>query len=768
MSKKIMLLIGAAAGVGAAAWGAVFHVAVDAPADGDGSASRPFATPHAAVAAARVSPGADEIVVRPGTDYFDRTLQLERADSPLTIRAEREGTAVFSGGVAITGWRPEPGTPYWTAEIPDVATNGWFFRSLVVDGRLAKRAEYPGGTNRLFNTRNWTVRWMSSVGNGWERPPTDEERCTMPYRPGDLPATMDWQSADVRAYHSWDDSLVRTASNDVTRSLLFFRTPMRHPAGSFRNPRYVVYNVREGMTEPGQWYLSVPTGRLTYWPLPGEDMTRVRVTAPRLETLVSMRGQKGKPVSHVTFQGLVFEGTMPPARAASYGGTGLPGTLDGGDLYRCVLDRVTLRATGAVGVNGQRMAECRIQRSRFLNTGSCGLVVSGIRNEILSNRIERAGRVFTAACGASISGSDYRVIGNDISEVPYCGICFGGKRHLYEGNRVRRVMTLMDDGAAFYGGGASGQCVIRNNEVTDIVPANQKGTGCSAFYFDEGAHDGIVESNRTDGVALPVHNHMARRLTIRGNVFAATNTITLSFARCLGCTFADNEIRTDGNVRITVPGAFSTWTRNRRYPYAPLSVACEGDGTELVRPEPKRLGPRKDALPVPYTAVAPALDGTFSAAAWPGVWSTLESGLDGRSLKNAPVWIRAAQDGTNLWLAVRVALFNHENLAIGHDPVTSDAVTFEAGALRLTGYADGTSNARAFYGGYEKEKKKGFGKMGFYVFRVPLADLGVTPRPQKGTVLPFNCFVRNAVYGETRCWEAPSGARVRPGRLVFK
>ena len=749
------------------AQGAVFHVSADAPKGGDGSKDRPFGSLDDAVAAARKAPGPDEIVVADGRYFLEDKISLGTEDSGLVIRAANPGKAVITGGVRIGGWTKEPDSPFWQADVPEARDGKWFFRALFVGGRPAKRAVYPADGKRLQNTRKWTVRWMSSVGNGWERKPTAEDLGTMPYKKGDLPPGFDCASADVRSYHSWDDSLVRVLSNDVENCILHFRTPTRHPAGSFGNHGYVIYNIPDGMTEPGQWWLDAAAGRIHYWPLPGEDMARVEVTAPKTGMLLSMRGGRKGPVKDVSLDGLVFECTVPPEKAASFAGTGLPGTIDCAGLAGCRFERLVVRCTGAVGALLARLTKCRVAGCDFLDTGSCALVANGSEVEIVSNRIFRTGRVFTSACGASLGGSDIHFAANEIADIPYCGVCFGGNRHVYEGNVVRRVMTIMHDGAAFYGGGSSGNCAMRGNTVFDIVP-NGPGSGCSAFYFDEGAYNGVVESNRTDGVAHPIHNHMARSLVVRDNLFCATNDVRLTFSRCNGCSFVRNEIRTNGKVVAPSPEATPEWSGNVVKPYSGFEDGAAGGGEELPRPPVKRLKPRKDSLPAPATETPPALDGTFDAAAWPGVWGSINRGADLTPFNGPPIWVRAAHDATNLYLAVRTVLFRHESLAVGHDDETSDSVAFDFPGLRLKGYADNTSNAKFFYGGHEKEKKRGFGKMVLYVFAVPFADLGLESAPAAGKTLPFNCTVRNGVYRETRYWDSPSATNSVPGKILFK
>lgn len=741
--------------------GAAIHVSAEAQNGGDGSTERPFKSLADAIAAARKTPGPDEIVVAGGRYFVDETIRIVSSDSALIIRAATPGKAVFSGGVKIGGWTKEPDSPLWQADVPEAQDGKWFFRALFVDGKPAKRAEYPGGGRRLQNTRKWTVRWLNTVGNGWERKPTAEELETMPYKKGDLPSGFDSASADVRSYHSWDDSLVRVLSNDVENCVLRFRTPTHHPAGSFDNHDYVIYNIPDGMTEPGQWWLDASAGRIHYWPLPGEDMARAEVFAPKTDMILSLRGARD-----VTLDGLAFECTVPPEKVAKFGGTGLPGAIDGENLFGCRFTRLSVRCTGAVGASLQQVTNCRIEGCDFLDTGACALVANGKEINIASNRIFRAGNIFTSACGAWLGGDGIRFTANEIADIPYCGVGFWGRRHVYEGNEVRRVMKVMDDGAAFYGGAAR-DCTIRGNTVCDIVPS-RAGAGCSAFYFDEGACNDVVESNRTDGVAHPIHNHMARGIVVRDNLFCATNDVLNTFFRCNGCSFVRNETRTGGKVTTHSPEAVTEWFGNVVKPYSGFAEGSDGAGEELPHPPARKLSPRTDSLPSFVVPTPPATDGSFDAAAWPGVWSSINRGAELTPFNGPPIWVRAAHDATNLYLAVRIALFKYEEIAAGHDDETSDSVTFDFPCLRLKGYADNTSNAKAFYGGYEKGKSQGIGKMALYVFAVPFEDLGFASVPEEGAALPFNCTVRNGVYRETRYWDSPSATNSVPGRIVFK
>jgi hypothetical protein len=70
--------------------------------------------------------------------------------------------------------------------------------------------------------------------------------------------------------------------------------------------RYLADNVREALSEPGQWYLERPLGQLTYISKPGEQPGQAVVIAPRLEQLLVLQGDftKKRWVQHIQFSGL--------------------------------------------------------------------------------------------------------------------------------------------------------------------------------------------------------------------------------------------------------------------------------------------------------------------------------------------------------------------------------------------------------------------------------------------------------------------------------
>ncbi len=288
-----------------------FYVAPNGTDTDLGTKERPLATLEAARGVARkAGAGPHRIVVMPGEYFLAKPLELDSRDNGLTIEAEARGKATLYGGALVTPWQRD-GDKLWCADLPGVREGTWDFRALVVNGRMPNRARFPeSGT--FLNRGTWNLPLLPAVAGYWERKPTRDELTTMPYDPKDIPETLDVRNAEVRLYHMWDESLVGVARNDTQRHALIFSTPAIWPAGALGLKKYLIWNTREGMTQPGQWYLDRTAGRVVYWPLPGEDMTRSKVIAPTMERVIRIAGSRQRAQRRSRFVGCGFR--PPPCR----------------------------------------------------------------------------------------------------------------------------------------------------------------------------------------------------------------------------------------------------------------------------------------------------------------------------------------------------------------------------------------------------------------------------------------------------------------------
>jgi len=354
-------------------------------------------------------------------------------------------------------------------------------------------------------------------------------------------------------------SLVGVASHDTGKHVLVMSSPAAWPMGACNRRKYVVYNIREGMTEPGQWYLDRTNGHLVYWPLPDENMTTAEVIAPVMNRVIVLHGEKNQPVTGITLRNVTVQCTSTELKAPGWGSAGLTAAIELNGTKDCVLDSVSVCNVGGLGVAVTKSSGGALRHSEAAQTGACGVKVQANGMRVENCHIHHLGIYYPGSAGVLMGGDNIQQIRNEIHDVPYSGVIGGGgKNCLIEENLVYRAMLVMHDGAAIYGN--LKESVIRGNVVRDIRP-NGKGVGALGYYLDEGSYDCIVEKNLSFNVARPTHNHITRGTIVRDNVFVSDEDMSVSFQRSEDATFSGNTLSIPFNIRvhITETGEWRGW-----------------------------------------------------------------------------------------------------------------------------------------------------------------------------------------------------------------
>jgi hypothetical protein len=777
--------------VGEALHGATLYVAPTGKDHNPGTKEQPLATLAMARDAARqAGAGPHRIILMPGGYFLPQPLELDPRDNGLAIEADPAGQAVLYGGAPVTGWRRD-GEKFWSADLPGVKEGAWDFRALVVNGRMPQRARFPAA-GTFLNGGTWNLPLLSAVAGYWERMPTHEELTTMPYDPKDIPATLDVKNAEVRLYHMWDESLVGVARNDTQRHALIFSTEPTWPPGALGIKTYVIWNTREGMTEPGRWYLDRTAGRLVYWPLPGEDMAQARIIAPTTGQIFVISGNAQKKVEGIVVRGLTFQATTVPLRPAGFGAGGFEGAISLSNARQCALENVEICNVGGLGIRAQNATDCRIVDCRVHDTGACGIRVNGCNTLISGNHIDHVGLYYPSAAAAMTSGRGLHIWRNEIHDSPYSGIIADGSDHLIEGNLIYRVMREMHDGAAIYGNLT--KCTLRGNLVRDVVQFG-KGFGASAYYLDEGSRDCTIERNVAEGVPTPMHLHIARNIVIRDNVFIADQDMSLQFDRSAGCTFERNTLFASGKIKINPPDAIRVWNDNRLFHDG---VTATGEPRTFTLddalPAVPLLARHTQPIEVVRVAKAPSLDGEVAVAEWPGKFVSLDRVPSRQAAAGPPVFARFSHDDQFLYVAATATMFEPAKLSTGATWGKDDGVEISlagetpdglAVTFVVRGYANGTWQSVADAGAppdaaarLGKEVRfvaktmigrKGGARGWQAEWAFPLAALGLQASP--GLKAAFNIAVFGSEFQEWNCWEgtlAESWRLNEAGTLSFQ
>lgn len=523
-----------------------------------GTAARPLRTPQAAVNALRLLPAgaARRVVLQPGL-YPDTRLLLEPEDSGLILEGEGPGEAVLCGGVPVTGWEAE-GRGWFSAPAPDGVKADAPLDALVVNGQFAPQARLPR-RGALQHENVFAVRWLSSSAGGWERKPTPDELLHLRCRDGDLPGDLKIRSARVQIFHQWDESRVGCAAYDPASHILTFSQKPGHPPGAFAehgdNPKaqtYVLWNVPEGMHEPGQWWHDCERNRIVYWPRHHEDMNTLGVIAPVHQGVLTVQGRANAPARGITVRNLAIIAGSGGTQPAGFGAGAISGAVHLLDVSGLTLERLHIHHTAGAGVRhgnskGSHAAlieGLRIRRCHIHHTGGPGVRIDATRDCAVEDcTIEDIGLIHDSSLALSLCGEGSLIRHNLVRRCPYSAIQSAGARGVViEFNRIGDFMQKLDDGAAVYVFAGKGT-VYRGN-----VAYGASGRIGHAYYLDEQSEDCLVERNLAVDTASPIHNHMSRNCTHRGNVFIDKGDMALTWPRCRGFTFRDNILLAGGKI----------------------------------------------------------------------------------------------------------------------------------------------------------------------------------------------------------------------------
>jgi hypothetical protein len=528
---------------------------VDAKATGaagqDGSEARPFATIQQA---ADVAQAGDTVYVKAGV--YRETVTPKNsgtAAAPITFRPYMRDVVTISGAERVTGWAPDAGKVY-KAPLP-----GDFYKSAVhysdqvfVDGRMVHLARWPNyGPDISRPAKAESTKFVSKnrdTATNWTTATFEDEKLE-PKSDG----YYDGAEIVVQPNHdAWAWTVGGTVVSQKGKTLTL-RT--RNDAGKDGNgkvyddrSRYFLFNKRELLDAPGEWFHDAKAGTLYLEAPAADDPSKHVVEARKRDYGFNLDGK-----SHVTVKGFrLFACTVTTDVTAGYGDEW---DEKGNDRYpwrgkgttaaanHIVLDGLDVQYpshfsdlsghfflqwgqnTGLI-VSG---SDCVVQNCRVRYSAGNGITLLGRRNRAVNNLIEDVAYMPIDASGINTGGAadsfDHDIGYNTIRRTGRSGITPRNLRNSDLKDLVARVhhndishCMLQDfDGGAIYAGGDGTFVRLDHNWCHDI-----SGFTASGVYPDI-LTNWVVDHNVTWNLEWGIH--LQNNGVPEGNALCYNNTL---------------------------------------------------------------------------------------------------------------------------------------------------------------------------------------------------------------------------------------------------
>ncbi len=323
-----------------------------------------------------------------GEYYLSSTLEitdklLRQQEVNLFIEAVEGECPVLSGGEPVANWSVAGNI----SGLPDVGT-GKILEASMPSTKYSLRQLWVNG-NRVPLASNHDDLSLSrlicrdSDGDGLVIPALDITFS----RPESLEMTIiqDWAMNILRVKSLKTEGERTYVKFQPTEAEIEFKRPwpiLRASEDSYSNHFFKLSNAIELLNRPREWYNDNENGKLYYWPAKGEDTDNILAVAPRLETVVAIKGTPGNPVRNITFRGVTFSHSTwtRPAEAGHIALQAGQFLYDAYSKQTATANNVAWVGRPAAGVSVEYAENISFENCRFEHFGSTGLdFVSGVK-----------------------------------------------------------------------------------------------------------------------------------------------------------------------------------------------------------------------------------------------------------------------------------------------------------------------------------------------------------------------------------------------------
>jgi len=401
-------------------------------------------------------------------------------DHYVTYAAYPGEKPVISGGMQLQGWVPEKKARGQNIIAWKISNLDFGVQMLVVNGKKQTLARTPD--------------------SGYFVPPLISE----------APDRLYFNKGEIKQWDEMDDNRVfmllrwHKGTNSISRvdektGTAWLSEPQEGVV--IVPPRYYVENVKSLMDSPGEWFFDQKRKELSHIPANGqEDLNTALAVAPRINELLVVKGESGKPVRNLRIYNLDFEAVLPGGSAINYE-----------YAHGCELVGSALRSCAGTGILiGKGCYQTRVLDNTFRTIDNIAVRIHGpdepadgkdiLRETYVSfNRFEDCGGNNIDASFSLFTTISHNYITKTRGRY---AISVGGWHNLEEAidgsylveyNHLDDVQKDADDSGAIKTAGTTFNSVVRKNLVHDVRAGYFNDN--VGFWFDNMSLAWLTEDN---------------------------------------------------------------------------------------------------------------------------------------------------------------------------------------------------------------------------------------------------------------------------------